>query len=64
MECRAATDLVHRYIDGEVGAEMAAEIDGHVDSCPACRPLYERHRLLQRSIRRNASRFSCASDIA
>jgi anti-sigma factor RsiW len=64
MDCRAATDMVHRYIDGEVEAGIAAEIDGHVDSCPACRPLYERHRLLQRSIRRSATRYTAPADLA
>lgn len=64
MECRAATDLVHRYVDGEVGAEMAAEIDNHVDSCPSCRPVYERHRSLQRLIRRNATRHAAPPELA
>lgn len=64
MDCRAATDMVHRYIDGEVDAGMAAEIDGHVDSCPACRPVYERHRSLQRAIRRGATRHAAPPELA
>lgn len=64
MECRAATDMVHRYVDGEIGAEIAAEIDDHVDSCPACRPVYERHRTLQRTVRRNATRYAAPPELA
>ena len=55
--------MVHRYIDGEIGAAMAAEIDDHVDSCPACRPVYERHRNLQRVIRRNATRYTAPPEL-
>src|SRR5690349_20135590 len=43
---------------------MAAEIDDHVDSCPACRPVYERHRNLQRMVRRNAVRHAAPPELA
>ena len=64
MDCRAANDLVHRYVDGEVTPQTATEIDSHVDSCPACRPVYERHRTLQRMIRRHATRHAAPPELA
>jgi mycothiol system anti-sigma-R factor len=64
MDCRAASDLVHRYVDGEVSPATAAEIDRHVDGCAACRPVYERHRALQNLIRRSAIRHAAPSTLA
>jgi anti-sigma factor RsiW len=56
--------MVHRYVDGEVTPQTAAEIDSHVDSCTACRPVYERHRTLQRMVRRNATRHAAPPELA
>jgi mycothiol system anti-sigma-R factor len=64
VDCRAASDLVHRYVDGEVNAATASEIDEHVDSCPACRPIYERHRAVQRMVRRHAARHTAPAELA
>lgn len=58
MECRAASDLIHRYIDGEVNPMTAAEIDRHVAGCGTCQPLYDRYRALQRVVRRSAARYT------
>lgn len=64
MDCRAASDLVHRYNDGEVGHATAAEIDSHVETCAACRQLYGRHRALQRMVRHSATRYTAPPDLA
>jgi anti-sigma factor RsiW len=64
MECRAATDLVHRYIDAELGPTTAVEIDDHIDSCRTCRPVYERQRALQRTISRKATRYRAPQALA
>lgn len=63
MECKAATDLVHRYIDAELGPTTAVEIDDHIDSCRSCRPVYERQRALQRTISRKATRYRAPQEL-
>jgi anti-sigma factor (TIGR02949 family) len=64
MDCRAATDLVHRVIDREVGQATAAEVDRHVAACPGCRQLYGGQRALQAAIRHNATRHTAPAGLA
>jgi anti-sigma factor (TIGR02949 family) len=36
MECAEVTDRLWEYLDGELAAEEAAAIRGHVAGCPHC----------------------------
>jgi anti-sigma factor (TIGR02949 family) len=37
MDCATARDLIGAYLDGELGAERALELERHPADCPACR---------------------------
>jgi mycothiol system anti-sigma-R factor len=38
MECSEVTARLWEYLDGELAAEEAAAVDGHLAVCPFCRP--------------------------
>jgi anti-sigma factor RsiW len=46
--CRQAFELLSEWLDGEVPADLAAEIDAHICSCAPCVQFLES---LKRSIR-------------
>ncbi len=37
MNCTDCTQALHDYVDGEAAPGLAAEVEAHVASCPACR---------------------------
>lgn len=39
MRCQTARSLVSDYIDGELDASTAAEVEAHLAHCPSCPPL-------------------------
>ncbi len=40
LRCWRARRHVSSYLDGELDAETAAAVEGHLSSCPTCPPLY------------------------
>jgi predicted anti-sigma-YlaC factor YlaD len=36
MSCREMVDYLSEYLDGELGADLRALIDGHRGDCPPC----------------------------
>ena len=40
LSCAEARALVSDYIDGELGAPAARDLEAHLETCPNCPPLY------------------------
>lgn len=36
LDCKHVWEYISAYIDGEVGAELRAEIDKHLETCEIC----------------------------
>ena len=51
MDCERARQLIDAYVDGELALETSTEIERHIDSCAACRRLYESRRALSAQLR-------------
>lgn len=54
MNCAEAKDLVHVYIDQELDLLRIVDVDRHLQSCAACRELYDEQRALRSTLRRDA----------
>jgi anti-sigma factor RsiW len=57
MNCIECANWLHPYLDNELGAEMAARVHAHMQSCARCRAQYENYRALQEGIRQHADRY-------
>jgi anti-sigma factor RsiW len=55
VNCAEARDLTHLYIDQELDLVRVADVDRHLQSCPACHALYERQRALSASLKGEAN---------
>ena len=40
IDCQAMGRLLHPYLDGELSARDAWDIQAHLESCPDCATLY------------------------
>lgn len=40
LSCAEARSLVSDYIDDELAPQAARDLEGHLDTCPCCPPLY------------------------
>jgi anti-sigma factor RsiW len=54
VECDRARELIDAYVDRELAVELGTEIERHIESCAACRALYERRRALSAQLREPA----------
>ncbi len=45
LDCQAMKRFLHPYLDGELQARDAVEIQAHLDECPACATLYRNEKL-------------------
>jgi anti-sigma factor (TIGR02949 family) len=57
MDCTHIRSLVSPYIDGELAAEKAAEVERHLESCEPCRALVEDERRVSAAVRHHGERF-------
>ena len=55
MNCAEARDLVHLYLDQELDLVRVVDVDKHLQSCAACRALYDEQRTLRSAVRRDAA---------
>lgn len=55
MNCAEAQDLVHLYLDQELDLVRVVDVDKHLQSCAACRALYDGQRALRATVRQDAS---------
>ena len=54
MECDRARELIDAYVDRELDVSRSTEIERHIESCAACRALYEGRRALSMQLREPA----------
>ena len=52
MNCSAAGSWVDALLDGELDPKNAAEVEAHLEACPACKQRYEAKRALSSNMRR------------
>ena len=57
MSCQKARELIHGYVDGEVGLVKSLEIEGHLSDCRACTQTYQGIRSVQAAVGDNGVRF-------
>ena len=57
MDCTHIGSLVSPYIDGELAAEKAAEVERHLEGCQACRELVDGERRVSATVRHQGERF-------
>lgn len=61
MECKDLRELVHRYIDGELPADLRSATEAHIARCADCRKLVQEEQGWQQAIRR-AGRYYTAPE--
>jgi anti-sigma factor RsiW len=54
VECDRARGLIDAYVDRELDVSLSTEIERHIESCLACRALYEGRRALSVQLREPA----------
>jgi len=54
MDCRRAEELFSDHLEGTLHAVLRAELERHLGSCDACRPLHEAVALVMGALRRAA----------
>jgi anti-sigma factor (TIGR02949 family) len=57
MDCTQSQNLVSPYIDGQLAAEKATELERHLETCEACRALVNAERLMSATVRHQGERF-------
>jgi anti-sigma factor (TIGR02949 family) len=57
MDTAHIGSLISPYIDGELAAEKAAEVERHLETCEACRALVESERQVSVAVRHHGERF-------
>jgi len=63
MMCKSALPLIEPYIDGELDASQAAELQRHLDECPACAQSHRRLGALSTDLRALAPRYTAPADL-
>ncbi len=63
MKCSSSQDLLELYLDQELDARESAELQEHMETCAACRGLYQRLKQLQSDIRTQATRHTAPAHL-
>lgn len=58
MDCKETRDLLPAHADRELGLRDAAEIDRHLQTCPACQGELARQNALRAVVKKHATRFA------
>jgi anti-sigma factor RsiW len=58
MTCKSALLLIEPFIDGELDAVQSAELQRHLDECPACAAAHQRLARLSTDLRTLAPRYA------
>jgi anti-sigma factor RsiW len=58
MDCTQVRRLMHAYIDKELDFTSVNTVDGHLQSCAACKGIYDEYSALQSAIRQRASYYT------
>lgn len=57
MRCDETSDLIHGYLDGELGLVKSIEVEKHLRDCDACTQTHQAIRSVQSAAGRNGVRF-------
>jgi len=63
MTCKSALALLEPYIDGELDAAHAAEVQRHLDECQACALAHRRLARLSTDLRTLAPRYAAPEEL-
>jgi anti-sigma factor RsiW len=63
MTCEEASVLLHPFMDDELGAGQAHQIEAHLASCPRCTAQLARYRELHRAITALALQYRMPSGL-
>jgi anti-sigma factor RsiW len=57
MNCREAQELIHGFVDGELGLVWNLEMERHIHECPSCSGTHERLRAMHTVVSDNSLYF-------
>lgn len=63
MNCTECRPILHAYVDDELAARDALEMEAHLASCSACSSRHRALRELSQAVREHASRFAPSSSL-
>jgi anti-sigma factor RsiW len=63
MTCKSALSLIEAYIDGELDAAQAAEVQRHLDDCQDCATAHRRLTRLSTDLRTLAPRYTAPEEL-
>lgn len=63
MDCKAASELLPLYFDGELDRATSREIEAHLDHCAACSALLVEHDALRRALRNDVPRYGAPASL-
>jgi len=63
MDCSSAAPMLHLYLDGELGRAEVAELERHLDGCPACTRELMHLDELRRAVRSGAPRYRAPASL-
>jgi anti-sigma factor RsiW len=58
MDCAQTRRLMHAYIDKELDITSVSTVDEHLQSCAACKRIYDEYSALQSAVRQRASYYT------
>ena len=64
MDCTEIRSRLHAYLDQELDAPGAMEVDRHLASCEACKSIYAEQTALRSAVRSNATYHNAPSGLA
>ena len=64
MGCAHIRGLLHGYADKELDLPSVVAVDNHLQSCAACRTIFDQCSALQSTVRRHASYFTASVALA
>ncbi len=64
MDCMKTRDLLHGYLDQELGLASVMAVDRHLASCAACKKIFDQQSALQSAVRRHAAYYTAPAALA
>jgi anti-sigma factor RsiW len=61
MDCVRASEFLHGYLDDELDAAHAGEMEAHLAACASCRHEHEQYLSLRSLLRERAPRFAAST---
>lgn len=64
MNCIQIRNILHGYVDKELDSTSVAAADEHLQSCMACRKIYDQYSALRSDVRQHASYYTAPAELA